>query len=66
MPKQGLREILSLAQLNAVAVGHFNESDFTMLKAVFGAARRAFFSLCTEGQAPKMRICDRPSRPAST
>jgi fructose-bisphosphate aldolase class II len=39
MPKQGLRETLSQAQLDAVAVGHFNVSDFTMLKAVFGAAR---------------------------
>jgi fructose-bisphosphate aldolase class II len=34
-----LREVLERAQAGGVAVGHFNISDFTLLKAVFGAAR---------------------------
>jgi fructose-bisphosphate aldolase class II len=34
-----LREALSQAQKNHTAVGHFNVSDLTLLKAVFSAAR---------------------------
>jgi fructose-bisphosphate aldolase class II len=39
MQMQSLRDTLSWAQSSAVAVGHFNVSDFTLLKAVFSAAR---------------------------
>ena len=34
-----LREVLQQAEADGVAVGHFNVGDFTLLKAVFGAAR---------------------------
>src|ERR1700723_2807354 len=34
-----LRAALEQAQKNGVAIGHFNVSDLTLLKAVFGAAR---------------------------
>jgi fructose-bisphosphate aldolase, class II len=38
-PMNTLREVLQQAQAERVAVGHFNVSDFTLLKAVFSAAR---------------------------
>jgi ketose-bisphosphate aldolase len=34
-----LRDVLEHAQTNGVAVGHFNVSDFVLLKAVFSSAR---------------------------
>src|SRR5277367_4959282 len=34
-----LREILDKAQSNGVAVGHFNISDWVLLKAVFASAQ---------------------------
>lgn len=34
-----LREVLSKAQADGVAIGHFNVSDLVLLKAVFAAAR---------------------------
>jgi fructose-bisphosphate aldolase class II len=34
-----LRDVLEQAQTNGVAVGHFNVSDFVLLKAVFSSAR---------------------------
>lgn len=34
-----LRKVLQQAEANGVAIGHFNISDFAILKAVFGAAR---------------------------
>ena len=34
-----LSEVLQQAEADGVAVGHFNVGDFTLLKAVFGAAR---------------------------
>jgi fructose-bisphosphate aldolase class II len=34
-----LRDVLEQAQTNGVAVGHFNISDFVLLKAVFSSAR---------------------------
>ncbi len=36
---KNLREVLQQAEADGVAVGHFNVGDFTLLKAVFGAAR---------------------------
>jgi len=36
---RSLRELLKDSQENRVAIGHFNISDFTLLKAVFTAAR---------------------------
>src|SRR4051794_2445054 len=33
-----LRDVLAQAQINGVAVGHFNISDLVLLKAVFAAA----------------------------
>ncbi|HEX8895710.1 MAG TPA: class II fructose-bisphosphate aldolase [Terriglobales bacterium] len=38
-----LREVLKRAQSHGVAVGHFNSSDFVMLKAVFASARELKF-----------------------
>jgi len=34
-----LHEVLEQAQSNGVAVGHFNVSDFVMLKAIFASAQ---------------------------
>jgi fructose-bisphosphate aldolase class II len=36
---QSLRNVLEQAQKDGVAVGHFNISDFVILKAVFAAAQ---------------------------
>lgn len=37
---QSLRQALTQAQSNSVAIGHFNVSDLVVVKAVFGAARQ--------------------------
>lgn len=34
-----LRDVLERAQTNGAAVGHFNVSDFVLLKAVFSSAQ---------------------------
>src|SRR5215471_5423454 len=36
---QRLRDVLTKAQKNGVAIGHFNVADIVLLKAVFAAAR---------------------------
>ena len=51
-----LHEVVKRAQSHGVAVGHFNISDFVMLKAVFASAQEVKVPLIvgvSEGQYPR-------------